>query len=156
MVPKWSPNLSKIDPGGVLGNLGNHPWSKLPPRPNFWWFWLLFGTPPFGTRWGSFWTSFFQCVLFLLGGLLMALASIWAPQTLPKRDPKGGQSQQLEIQDFVLFITLAPYSRVLKIIFVADLLEPLLEPILWFWLTLGVPFGDHFVDSLETVFCVDF
>ena len=77
MVPKWSQNLSTIDPGGGLEATWEPPRNKVLPRPHFWWFWLHFGTP-FGTSLGSFWASFFWCFFEV------AFWWPWPPFGLPK------------------------------------------------------------------------
>ena len=157
MLPNGSQNLSKIDPGGpgVWRPLGSHPWSKVLPRPHFWWFWLHFGTPS-GTSLGKCWASF-----FFLDGFLIALASIWAPQRPPKWDPKGGQNQDLKIVDFdCIYYTWATFkgaeNHQCSMFFWNPILGWLSEPILvilalfWgpFWRRFWLLFGYHF--------CIDF
>ena len=159
MIPKWSQNLSKIDPGGVWRPLGSHPWNKVLPRPHFWWFWLQFGTP-FGTSLGSCWASCFFCVFFW-SGFLMALASIWVPKTPPKWDPKGCQNQNLKFIDFAsIYNTLATFkgaeNHYFSVFFWNPVLGGLWESIFMIlahfwgpcWRPLGSLFGYHF--------CIDF
>ena len=96
MVPKWSQNLSKIDPGGLWKPLGTHPWNKVLPRPHFDDFGSNLG-PPLGPVWAHFGHHFLCFCMFFWGGFLMALASIWAPKTPPKWDPKVDQNPNLRI-----------------------------------------------------------
>ena len=72
--------------------------------------------PPLGPVWfGVILDIIF--LMFFWSGFLMALASIWAPKTPPKWDPKGGQIPNLKIIFLFLFSTLWPHSGVLKINF---------------------------------------
>ena len=55
--------------------------------------------------WNPFWDQFglmlgIMFLMFFWSGFLMALASIWAPKTPPKWDPKGCQNQNLNFIDF--------------------------------------------------------
>ena len=104
MVPK---PIQKQSWMGVWRPLWSHPWNKVLPRLHFWWFWLHFGTP-FGTSLCS--CRAFFLYMFFWSGFLMALASIWAPKTLPKWYPKGGQNQKLKFIDFAsIYYTLATF-----------------------------------------------
>ena len=97
MVPKWSQNLSKIDPGGALEATWEPPLKQGASKTSF-----LTILAPF---WDPLWDQFGLILgiifwAFFWDGFLMALASIWAPKTPPKWDPKGGQNQNLKIIDF--------------------------------------------------------
>ena len=75
MVPTWSQNLSKIDPGGPL-DASKEGASK-----------TSFDDvgsilePPLGPLWDHFGHHFW---MFFRSAFLKALASIWAPKTPPK------------------------------------------------------------------------
>ena len=74
--------------------------------------------------WGSLWDHFGLILdiifadVFLLSAFLKALASIWAPKTPPKLDPKGGQNPNMKFIDFADTYTLWPHSGVLKMVIV--------------------------------------
>ena len=158
MVPKWSQNLSKIDPGGGLEATWEPPLKQGASKTLFWRFWLHFGTP-FGTSLGSFWASFFW--LFFWDSFLMALASIWAPKTPPKWDPRGGQNQNMKINDFVfIYYTLATFrgaeNGIFSMLFLNTVLEWLLEPILVILAHFWGPFWKPFWSLLGYHFCIDF
>ena len=79
-------NLSKIDAGGDLEatweSALKHDASKIS-------FWTILGTfwdPHLGPVWAHFGHKF---LMFFWSAFLKALASIWAPKTPPKWDPKG-------------------------------------------------------------------
>ena len=107
MVPKWSQNLSKIDPGGALEATWEPPLKQGASKTSF-----LTILAPF---WDPLWDQFgvilgIIFLMFFWDGFLMALASIWAPKTPPKWDPKGGQNQNLKINDFdCIYYTLATF-----------------------------------------------
>ena len=61
----------------------------------------------------TFWNHFF-----------MVLASIWAPKTTPKRDPKATQNENMKIIDFADTYTLWAHSGPLKIIIFGAFLGP--------------------------------
>ena len=109
MVPKWSQNLSKIDPGGALEATWEPPLKQGASKTSF-----LTILAPF---WDPLWDQFglilgIIFLMFFWSGFLMALASIWAPKTPPKWDPKGGQNQKLKFIAFACiyytWATLAP------------------------------------------------
>ena len=158
MVPAWSQNLSKIDPGGGL-EASWEPRLKQDASKTS----CLTILAPF---WDPLWD---QCGLildiifwmFFWSAFLKALASIWAPKTPPKWDPKGGQNTNMKIIDFAaIYYTLATFrgaeNGLFSISFWNPLLEGLLEPILvilahfWgpFWRQFSLLFGYHF--------CIDF
>ena len=110
--------------------------------------------PPLGPSWTNVGHHFF---MFFWSGFLMALASIRAPKTPPKWDPKGGQNQNLEIIDFVaIYNTLATFRGAENGLFLMLFWNPVLgwflEPILvilahfWgpFWRPFWLLFGYHF------------
>ena len=97
IVPKWSQNLSKIDPGGALEATWEPPLKQGASKTSF-----LTILAPF---WDPLWDQFglilgIIFLMFFWSGFLMALASIWAPKTPPKWDPKGGQNRKLKFIDF--------------------------------------------------------
>ena len=97
VVSKWSQNLSKIDPGGGLEATWEPPLKQGASKTSF-----LTILAPF---WDPLWDQFglilgIIFLMFFWSGFLMALASIWAPKTPPKWDPKGGKNQDLKIIDF--------------------------------------------------------
>ena len=92
MVPKPFQNRSWRGSGGLLG-------ATLETRCFQDFIFDDFGSnlaPPLGPGWVHSGHHFF---LFFWSGFLMALASIWAPKTPPKWDPKGCQHQDLKIID---------------------------------------------------------
>ena len=114
--------------------------------------------PPLGPFWGHFGHHF---LMFFWSGFLMALASIWAPKTPPKWDPRGGQNQNMKIIDFaVIYYTLTTFRGAENVHFLMffwnTVLGWFLEPILmilahfWdpFWRAFWLLFGYHF--------CIDF
>ena len=107
MVPKWSQNLSKIDPGGALEATWEPPLKQGASKTSF-----LMILAPF---WDPLWDQFGVIVgiiflMFFWDGFLMALASIWAPKTPPKWDPKGGQNPKLKFIVFAsIYYTLATF-----------------------------------------------
>ena len=134
MVPKWSQNLSKIDPGGALEATGEPPLKQGASKTSF-----LTILPPFGDPlWNHF--GFILDIIFLMffwSGFLMALASIWAPKTPPKWDPRGGQNQNIKIIDFAcIYYTLATFRGAENGHFVDVFSEP----------CFGRAFGAHFGD----------
>ena len=96
-------------------------------------------------------------LMFFWSGFLMALASIWAPKTPPKWDPKEGQNPKLKIIDFAsMYCTLATFKGVENRHFLKFCLIPFWDgfwsQFWWFWLTFGVPFGDNFGNLLDPIF----
>ena len=104
MVPKWSQNLSKIDPGGALEASWEPPLKQGASKTSF--FMIL--APFWDLLWDSFWASFL--LMFFWNASLQALASIWTPKTPLKWDPRGGQNPKLKFIDFVsIYYTLATF-----------------------------------------------
>ena len=88
MVPTWSQNLSKIEPGGALEATWEPPLKQGASKTSC----LTILAPfwnPFGTSLGSFWVSFFDVFLtWLFDGLGLHLASQNTSKMRPKRVPK--------------------------------------------------------------------
>ena len=153
MDPKWSQNLSKIDPGGVWRPLGSHPWNKMLPRLHFWWFWLHFETP-FGTSLRSFWASCFWCLFEV------AFWWPWPPFGLPKHlqmKPKRVPTPKAEIHRCCLyFLHFSHIQGCWKSSFFEAFLEPSFGMAFGTHFcdfgSFGFPFGDHFGHFLDTIF----
>ena len=158
MVPKWSQNLSKIDPGGALETSWEPPSKQGASKT-----WLLMILAPF---WDPLWSQFrlmlgIMFLMFFWDGLLMALASIWAPKRPPKWDPKGGQHQNLKIIDFAgIYYTLATFRGAendhFSTLFGSPFLGCLLEPILVILANFWGPFWRPFWLLVGYHFCIDF
>ena len=101
---KWSQNLTKIDP---LEATWEPPLKQGASKTSF----LTMLAPFWDPLWGQFGLILrIMFLIFFWSGLLMALASIWAPKRPPKWDPKDGQHQNLKIIDFVsIYDTLATF-----------------------------------------------
>ena len=157
MIPKWSQNLSKIDPGSG-GHLGSTLETRCFQDLIFDDFDSILG-PPLGPVWGHFGHHFFK--MFFWDGFLMALASIWAPKTPPKWDPKGGQNQKLKFIDFAcIYNTWATFEGAenhhFLILFWNSFLGWLLEPILMILAHFWGPFWRQFWSLFGYPFCIDF
>ena len=130
MVPKWSQNLSKIDPGGALEASWEPLLKQGASKTSF-----LTILAPF---WDPLWDHFgvilgIMFLMFFWSAFLMALASIWAPKTPPKWDPKGGQNQKLKFTEFAsMYYTFATFrgaeNQRCLLFFGNPLLGWLLEP----------------------------
>ena len=106
MVPKWwpPPLTKKNSPKSILEGLwrplGNHPWSKVFPRPHFWRFWLHF-EPPFEPVWVHFGHHFFDVFLkWLFDGLGLHLGS----QNTSKMRSKRGSKPRPENHRFCNYL----------------------------------------------------
>ena len=121
---------------------------------------LIFEDFAFGSILGPLWDQFglilgIIFLMFFWNGFLMALASIWAPKTPPKWNPRGCQNQNLNFIDVdAIYCTLATLRGVgnhnLSMFVLNPLLNLLLEPFWWFLLT-WEPFSSH----LGYPFCID-
>ena len=114
--------------------------------------------PPLGPVWGHFGHHFF---MFFWDGFLMALASIWAPKTPPKWDPKGGQNQNMKFIDFAcIYYTLATFRGAendnFSMFFWNPLLGCFLESILVILAHFWGPFWRPFWSLLGYRFWIDF
>ena len=154
MVPKLSQNLSKIDPGGALKATWEPSLKQGASKASF----LMTLTPFWDPLWDQF--GVILGIIFLMffwDGFLMALASIWAPKTPPKWDPKGGQNRKLKFIDFAyIYYTWATFrgaenDHFLILVgnsFLGWLLEPILMILSHFWGLFWRPFwslvGYHF------------
>ena len=158
MVPTWSQNLSQIDPGGGLEATWEPSLKQGAPKTSF----LMILAPFWDPLWDQF--GLILCIIFLMffwSGFLMALASIWAPQTPPKWDPRGGQNQNMKIIDFaVIYYTLTTFrgleNRHFLMFFWNPILGWLLEPILVILTHFWGPFWRPFWSLFGYHFCIDF
>ena len=158
MVPKWCQNPSKIDPGGGLEASWEPPLKQDASKTSF-----LTILAPF---WVPLWDQFglilgIIFVMFFWSAFLKALASIWAPKTPPKWDPRGGQNQNMKIIDFaVIYYTLTtfrgPENRHFSMFFWNPILGALLEPILVILSHFWGPFWRPFWSLFGYHFCIDF
>ena len=158
IVPKWSQNLSKIDPGGGLEASWEPSLKQSASKTSF-----LAILAPF---WDPLWDQFgpilrIICLIFFWNGFLMALASIWAPKTPPKWDPKGGRNQDLKIVDFaIIYNTWATLEGAenhhFSMFFWNPILKWLLEPILMILAHFWGPFWRPFWSLFGYHFCIDF
>lgn len=158
MVPKWSQNLSKIDPGGGLEATWEPPLKQGASKTSF----LMILAPFWDPLWDQF--GLILGIIFLMffwSGFLMALASIWAPKTPPKWDPKGCQRHILSKSENRALAAARARSRgvwgcwkssFFRCFFGTPFWDGFWSPFWWFWLTFGVPFGDHFGHFWGTVF----
>ena len=100
MVPKWSQNLSKIDPGGGLEATWEPPLKQGASKTSF-----LMILAPF---WDPLWDQFglilgIMFLMFFWSAFLRALASIWAPKT-SKMKPKRGSKPKPENHRFCCYL----------------------------------------------------
>ena len=158
MVPKWSQNLSKIDPGGGLEASWEPPLKQDASKTSF----LMILAPFWDPLWDQF--GLILGIIFLMffwRGFLMALASIWAPKTPPKWNPKGGQNQNLKIIDFgIIYYTWGtfrgPENHHFSMFFWNPILGWLSEPILMIFAHFWGLFWKPFCSLLGYHFCIDF
>ena len=152
MVPKWSQNLSKIDPGGGLEATWEPPLKQGASKTSF----LMILAPFWDPLWDQF--GLILGIIFLMffwSGFLMALASIWAPKTPPKWDPRGGQNQKLKFIDFDSIFRGAENDHFSKLVwssFLGWLLELIFMILAHFW----GPFWRPFWSLFGYHFCIDF
>ena len=157
MIPKWSQNLSKIDPGQALEATWEPPlkqgaskFSSLIILPPFW--------DPLGTSLGSFWASFFWCFFEV------AFWWSWPPFGLPKHieneTQKGVKTKSWNSSILLLFTRFGHIKGCWKWSFFAFFgtlfWEGFGSPCSWIWLTFGVPFGDHVGHFWGTIFALIF
>ena len=154
MVPKWSQNLSKIDPGGGLEATWEPPLKQGASKTSF-----LTILAPF---WDPLWDQFgvilgIIFLMFFWSGFLMALASIWAPKTPPKWDPKGCQRHILSKSENRALAAARARSRGVWGAENHHFFDAFLEP------SFGRALGAHFDDFLLSFgvpdgyrFCTDF
>ena len=155
---KWSPNLSKIEVGGGLEATWEPPLCRGDPKTSF----LMFLAPLWDPIWGPVLAHFgHRFLMFFWSAFLLALASIWAPKTLPKWAPRRGQNQKLKLIDFaIIYYTLATFrgaeNHHILVFFWNPILGWLLKPIsvifAHFWGPLWKPFSSLFGYR----FCIDF
>ena len=132
MVPKWSQNLSKINPGGALEASWEPPLKQGASKTSF-----LTILDPF---WDPLWDQFgvISGIIFVevfLKGFFDGLGLHLDPQNTSKMKPKGGQNQNLKIIDFaIIYYTLATFEGAenhnFLMLFWNTILGWLLEPIL--------------------------
>ena len=157
MVPTWSQNLSKIDPGGALEATWEPPLKQDASKTSF-----LMILAPF---WDPLWDQFglilgIIFLMFLWSGFLMALASMWGPKTPPKWDPKGCQNQNLNFIDFAcIYNTWATFegaeNHCFSMFFWNPILGWILEPILVILAHFWGPFWKPFSSLFGYHFCID-
>ena len=137
IVPEWPHNLSKIDPGGALEATWEPPLKQGASKTSFF------------TIFASFWDPLWDHVGLILGiiflmffwsGFLMALASIWAPKTPPKWDPKGCQRHILSKSENRALAYTRARSRGVWGTENHHFFDVFLEP------CFGMVFGTHFCD----------
>ena len=157
MVPKWSHNLQNRSWRGSGGHLRATLETRCFQDLIFDEFCSILG-PPLGPVWAHFGHHF---LMFFWNGFLMALASIWAPKTPPKWDPKGCQRHILSKSENRALAAARARSRgvwgcwkstFFRCFFGTPFWDGFGSPFWWFWLTFGVPFGDHFGHFLGTIF----
>ena len=158
MVPKWSQNLSKIDPGRALEASWEPPLKQGASKTSF-----VTILAPF---WDPLWvqSGLILGIYFLLcfwSAFLKALASIWAPKTPPKWDPKGGQNTNMKFIVFsCIYYTLATFrgaeNHNLLLFFWSPDLGWFLEPILMILAHFGNPYWRPFWSLLGYHFFIDF
>ena len=122
MAPKWSQHLSKIDPGGPLEATWEPPLKQGASKTSF-----LTILAPF---WDPLWDQFGLILghhafdVFFEMAFCKPWPPFWAPKRPPKLNPRGVHKQNPEIDDFALFTTLWPHTRVLKIVYFGTFLDP--------------------------------
>ena len=146
MVPKWSQNLSKIDPGGGLEATWEPPLKQGASKTSlFYNFGSILG-PPLGPFWGHFGHMFFLCFFEV------AFWWPWPPFGLPKDlqnetqkgvKTKTWQSGVLKIVIFCCFF---------GVLFWDGFLEAILVILAHFW----GPFWRPFWSLFGYHFCIDF
>ena len=152
------PNHSKIDPGGGLEATWEPPLKQVASKTSF----LMI----LASFWDPLWDQFgvilgIIFLMFFWSGFLMALASIWAPKTLPKWDPKGGQYPNTKFIEFAsIYYTLATFMGAdhehFSMFFWNTVLGWLLEPILMILAHFWGPFWRPFWSLFGYHFCIDF
>ena len=158
MVPKWSQNLSKIDPGGGLEASWEPPLKQDASKTS-----LLTILAPF---WDPLWDQF-GVILGIIFKMIFEMAFWWPwppfglPKDLQNETQKGVQIKTLNSLILLVFTTLEPHLRVLKIVifwyfFGTPFCDAFWSPFWWFWLTFGVTFGNHFGHLLGYHFGIDF
>ena len=158
MIPKWSQNFSKIEPGGSLDATWEPSLKQDASKISF-----LMILAPF---WDPLWDHFglilgIMFLMFFWSGFLMALASIWGYKTPPKWDPEADQNQDMEIIDFaVIYYTLATFrgadNGYFLMFFWNPLLGALLELIFMILAHFWGPFWRQFSSLFGYHFCIDF
>ena len=148
MVPKWSQNLSKINPGGALEATWEPPLKQGASKTSF----LMILAPFWYPLWDQFelilGIIFFNVFLkWLFDGLGLHLGS----QNTSKMRPKRGSTSRLEIHWFWLYLQhLSHIWGCWKSAFFDVFLEHRFGMAFGahfgdFWFSFGVPFGDNFV-----------
>ena len=157
VVPKWSQNLSKIDPGGALEASWEPPLKQGASKTYVWRFWLHVGTH-LGPVWAHFGHHVFDVFLKgLFDGLGLHLASQNTSKMRPKRVPKthlikkwksSSRCSQSSIQRGVGVLKIIIFSMFFWNPLLGWLLEPISVILAHFWGPFSRPcwslFGYHF------------
>ena len=108
MVPKWSQNLSKIDPGGALEATWEPPLKQGASKTSFLTILAPFLGPPLGPSWGHSGHHFFDVFLkWLFDGLGLHLGS----QNTSKMRPKRGSKPKPEFHRFCCYLQYMSHIR---------------------------------------------
>ena len=158
MVRKSSQNTSKIDLEGGLEAAREPPLCGGDPKTSFW----AILAPLWDPIWGPVLAHVgHRFLMFFWSAFLLALASIWAPKTPPKWDPKGGQNQNLNFIDFaVIYNTWATFEGAenhhFSMFFWNPVLGGLWEPILMILAHFWGPFWRPCWSLVGYPFCIGF
>ena len=157
MVPKWSQNLSKIDPGGALEATWEPPLKQGASKTSF----LTILAPFWDPLWDQFGVILGIFFVVFLKGLFDGLGLHLSSQNTSKMKPKRGSKPKPEFHRFCCYLQYmshirGPENHHLLLFFGNTILGWLLEPILvilahfWdpFWRQCSSLFGYHV--------CIDF